>query len=99
VVKAEPPDPFRGYLDVNEMSDGLVERCRLADTSRPENELEAMRLIKVEGLPELSRQRAFDPTCERGRHGACPVPWVLLVEHALQIFRLRSPGSQRRLLL
>lgn len=95
MVEPEPPDPFRVHAGVDEMPDGLVERRGLPDAPRTKNKLEAMRIIPVQRLPQLLRQRALDLSRKRGRHDAASLPRVLLIEHPLEVFRLRSPSSQR----
>lgn len=94
VVEPEPPDSGRRDAGGDQVADGLVEGRRLADAARPEHELEPVRVVVVQPLPEQLGQGTLDLTRQGWRHLAGTLPGVLLVEDALQVFWLRPPNSQ-----
>jgi hypothetical protein len=83
VVKSEPPDSRGSDVGRYQVANGLVERGGLPDTARPENQLESMRIVVMQTLPEELGQGPFDRTRQGGRHLACPLPRVLFVEDPL----------------
>ncbi len=84
-----------GDAGVDEVPNRLVERRGLTDAARTEHELETVRVVAVERLPQLLGQGPFYVSGECGGYDTSPLPRVLLVEHTLQVFWSGSPGGHR----
>ncbi len=95
MVQSKPPDPVRADAGVDEVPNRLVKRRGLTDAARTEHELETVRVVAVERLPQLLGQGPFYVSGECGRYDTGPLPRVLLVEHTLQVFWVGVASSQR----
>ena len=85
VIESQPPDPAgRQPALPDQVTHRLVERRRLPDASRTQDQVEAARRVAEQPLPEQASEGALRRVRERCRDRAGAVPRVLRPEHLQQ---------------